>query len=467
MTPGGNASGDGSAAKPWDLQTALNGGGGKVKPGNTIWLRGGVYPAKTYACTALKGTAAAPIIVRAWPGERATVRNRIDPWSCAFTWLWGVELANTVANQQNLMGLNADATGTFDGAKFINLIVHDQSGNGLGIWTNALNAEAYGNLLYNNGFCGQDGGPPPAACHSFGHGIYSQNNTGAKLIQHNIALNSFGYGFHMYGESAFLKNFTLDGNVSVNSGQAETRANNFVMGGTALSGCRFTHNLAYASWNPAKQELNAGTWIGRNSAQNVDCLVRGNVMALGWPAFRFYRWSSLTFDSNRVVGIGQPGSLIDQQGPLKACTNNQVWGTPGANEATKEVAGMPYAAWAAANGCGVSNIFSTAPPVGTWVYVLPNKYEPGRATIVVYNWSGAPTAKADLTGVLPAGQAYEVRSAWNFFGSPVTTGTYQGGLVSIPTAGVEPQVPLVGPKRIGTGSAFGVYVIAPVGTLPK
>ena len=36
--PSGSAGGDGTATKPWDLQTALNGGNGKVQAADTILL---------------------------------------------------------------------------------------------------------------------------------------------------------------------------------------------------------------------------------------------------------------------------------------------------------------------------------------------------------------------------------------------------------------------------------------------
>src|SRR3954465_4202106 len=38
VTPNGTASGDGTAGRPWDIVTALNGGNGWVAPGDTIWL---------------------------------------------------------------------------------------------------------------------------------------------------------------------------------------------------------------------------------------------------------------------------------------------------------------------------------------------------------------------------------------------------------------------------------------------
>lgn len=42
VTAGGTSSGTGTTDRPWDLQTALDGAGGKVHPGDTVWLRGGV-----------------------------------------------------------------------------------------------------------------------------------------------------------------------------------------------------------------------------------------------------------------------------------------------------------------------------------------------------------------------------------------------------------------------------------------
>ncbi len=42
VAPGGSAGGDGTATKPWDLATALA-QPASVVPGDTIWLRGGVY----------------------------------------------------------------------------------------------------------------------------------------------------------------------------------------------------------------------------------------------------------------------------------------------------------------------------------------------------------------------------------------------------------------------------------------
>src|ERR1700741_5077229 len=70
VSPDGTPYGDGSAAHPWDLKTALA-QPSAVRPGDTIWLRGGIYRG-TYDAN-LNGTSTAPIKVRQYPGERAII----------------------------------------------------------------------------------------------------------------------------------------------------------------------------------------------------------------------------------------------------------------------------------------------------------------------------------------------------------------------------------------------------------
>ncbi len=67
---GGNPTAAGTLADPWNLQRALN-NQSPIAPGDTIWVRGGVYlgPFTSY----LKGTAAAPITVRSYGRERVII----------------------------------------------------------------------------------------------------------------------------------------------------------------------------------------------------------------------------------------------------------------------------------------------------------------------------------------------------------------------------------------------------------
>jgi hypothetical protein len=66
VSPAGTPTGNGTQAAPWDLATALA-HPPVVRPGDTIWLRGGTY--RGPFASSLTGTASAPIRVRAYPGE--------------------------------------------------------------------------------------------------------------------------------------------------------------------------------------------------------------------------------------------------------------------------------------------------------------------------------------------------------------------------------------------------------------
>ena len=78
--PNGSPTGDGSIDHPWSLDTALGSPSGSqpaaVKPGDTIWLRGGIYiPATDNGYLShVTGTPGSPIIVRNYNDERATLQ---------------------------------------------------------------------------------------------------------------------------------------------------------------------------------------------------------------------------------------------------------------------------------------------------------------------------------------------------------------------------------------------------------
>ena len=99
------------------------------------------------------------------------------------------------------------------------------------------------------------------------------------------------------------------------------------------------------------------------------------------------------------------------------------------------------------------------------VFVRPNQYEPGRAHVVIYNWNGQSSVSVNLANVLKPGAHYEVRNVQDLFGTPVLSGTYLGGSVSIPMAGVTPPVPIGGSPRapIRTGPAFDVFLVTSSG----
>jgi hypothetical protein len=68
LSPNGSDSGSGSASSPW---RSLEAASSKLKPGDTLYLRGGTYGGEQMYWTTA-GTAAKPIWVKAFPGEAVT-----------------------------------------------------------------------------------------------------------------------------------------------------------------------------------------------------------------------------------------------------------------------------------------------------------------------------------------------------------------------------------------------------------
>ena len=204
VAPNGSSTNDGSESRPLDLETALS-ASSPARPGDTIWLRDGRYLG-TFVSD-LEGSTASPIVVRQYPGERAVIDavtgNRHTPALYvrgSDTWYWGFEVTDsnpvrTVTGRYN----PPRATSVWvlgPRTKFINMIVHDGE-QGFGFWNPAVDAELYGNLIYNVGFDSDDRG--------HGHSIYVQNTSGTKRIVDNILFNGFSFGIHAYTEGSRIR----------------------------------------------------------------------------------------------------------------------------------------------------------------------------------------------------------------------------------------------------------------------
>lgn len=72
VAPWGNDDHEGSITQPWrTLQTAF----GELEPGDTLYMRKGVYEEEVRAQVLQPGTPTQPITVRAYPGERPVLRG--------------------------------------------------------------------------------------------------------------------------------------------------------------------------------------------------------------------------------------------------------------------------------------------------------------------------------------------------------------------------------------------------------
>jgi hypothetical protein len=500
-SPTGTYTGDGSVAHPWDIETAFDNAPHAVKPGDTIWLRGGKYGDGTAGAIisyGLVGTAAAPILVRAYPGERPIIDAWLqvgccdqapDPTRGAYVWFWGLEFASynpdrtsgtsgppEWAAQANHAAIDTWAPGT----KIVNCIVHDTSG-GISMWDEAVGSEAYGNIVYNVGGYATDRG--------HGHGFYLQNQgPGYKHVADNITFNNFGEGIQMYGtDTSYVQNFHLEGNVSMNNGSIGLGSN--TTGGTVSAGAR-DDNIIVAAGNGGPAGivlLNNYTYhtpaaddgyndLSYNSTPvSNDVTAVGNYFIGGLEALELFRWNSVVFQNNTTYAVAHDNiSLFWAPGQDPSTYNwdhNRYFGSGHftvyngcVTFSCSNGRTLPFAVWQSENGVDPNSTFTAGPPTGVWTSVRPNLYEPGRANIVIYNWDLKPTVAVDLSAAgLQPGQTFEIRDGENWFGSAVASGTYSGDPVTIPMTGLQVALPngVVPNPQPHTAPQFGVFVVVP------
>ncbi len=459
----GTPTGDGSIGNPWDLQTALY-QPSTVQPGATIWIRGGTYGnGSGIFYSRLVGTAALPIIVRQFPGERATINGWLQVGCCdqnpqpsqgAYTWFWGLEFASSVTDRtgfSNGASTILDAVDTWaPGTKFINNIVHD-SRVGISMWKEAVGSEAYGNVIYFNGFQASDRG--------HGHGFYVQNQTGTMNITNNVMFDQFDNGMQFYGTgAAYEKNLVVKGNISFNNGAisaGSAMADDVIFVNTnGISGVQLLNNYFY---------FTPSLGLGYNEmgwpAANQDIVVQGNYFVGGFEAVSFQNWQTINFQNNTVYTNQYIMNFITGATPSGyTWDNNTYYGTGvfAYNGSSTFLGG-----WQGWTGWDTHSTSTPNAPTGLWAFVQPNSYEPGRANIAIYNWNLAATVQVDISSAMAVGTRYQVLDAQNYFGQPVASGTYTGAPITIPMTGLTIATPNGAVPTVPTHTApqFGAFVL--------
>jgi parallel beta-helix repeat protein len=473
VAPNGTPGGNGSLQKPWDLATALAHPAG-VRPGATIWVRGGSYGSgATMFRSKLAGTAAAPIVVREYPGERAMINGGLQIGCCdkdphpeqgAYIWFWGLEIASTIPDRTGNAASDSDLASSVlvnavdswaPGTKLINLVIHDAR-QGIGIWQEARDSEVYGNLIYNNGFQASDRG--------HGHGIYLQNDDGTKLISDNIIFNQFGAGIHAYGSShANVRNVTVDGNIVFNNGGISQKAqhddNILFASGTGLENIVVQNNYTY---HTPSGDIGYSRVGWQFDAANKTVMVRNNYWIGGDLGIMLNRWTAANFTGNTVYSKSKLLALVDAlpaQHPRNyVWDRNTYYGSGKFNFKGQEV---DWTGWRERSTLDASSHFTSGPPRGVWAFVRPNQYEKGRANIAIYNWDAAPTVCVDVSGYLPTGATYEIHDAENFFAAPVVSGVFDGKPIAIPMTNLTAAQPNgdVPTPPTHTAPEFGAFIL--------
>jgi hypothetical protein len=367
VSPDGKAGNGGTKEAPWDLASAFA-GRDEVKPGDVVWVRGGTY--KGSHELKLAGREGAPIHVRAYPGERATLLDGtlliVSPAS--HVWVWDLEIATSTPPDQRVItesgshprlpatfadGINIRRTassGVLKDLKLINLVIHDTS-QGISFWIDAVDSEIHGCLIYDNGWKAPDRG--------HGHCIYTQNKDGIKTISSNIMSAKYdgAYTLHAYGsDRAYVDNFVAEDNIAYETGP-------FLIGGGRPSrNIKALGNSLYG----------VGMRIGYG-AENEDCEVRDNLIAKGNLSIKGYK--TVVAEGNREM--------------------------------------LP----------------------GREVRLVPNKYDPNRAHLAVYNGAKASQVQVEVSEFLKPGEAFRLMDPRDFFGEPVVAGICSGSTVAVPMRG--------------------------------
>jgi len=466
VAPNGTAAGPGTMEQPYDLATALSGDVGQ--PGDTFWLSGGDYVIG-HVDTKIAGAPGQPITFRQMPGEWAHIDGSLTFFqSTGYVVLRDFELYSSDTNRlsaQTGVGFNPTDIRIIPGIasyvsdmSFINLVVHDQTRHGFYIGGEATRNLVYGCLVYNNGWAAPD--------NAEGHSFYVQSNNGTRQIEDNVAFNSSGANFHIYDDVSGmrLQGITLDGNVAFNAGalQQVRTYRDWVVGvdAPALSADRIIlkNNMGYY---PPTSSAFREVQIGRDGVNGSVALLN-NYLPLG---LMMNNWTIAAVAGN-VFAVQSANYIVrlnQTQVPLASAWND--------NNYSRSTAGVDFLGnsteygfydWQSATGYDNHSTYNVVNPSGTRVFVRPNRYEPGRANIVVYNWDNLSEVSVDLRSALAPGAAYEVRNAQDFFAAPVLSGVFDGQPLPLPMEGLTvaaPKGPLLTPPP--TGRTFNVFVLLP------
>ncbi len=469
----GTQGGDGTVDNPWSLKVALS-HPPSVKPGDVIWVRGGTYMGANVS--KLTGSPDAPIVVRAYPGERVTFDGAGLPFSTSVailridgvaTWFMDIEITNSSQRRAgdaavaNCNPQRPTTCPTFARAyavhvygpysRLINMVLHD-TGQGISAWQQATDSEYYGNIVYNNGWQDTDRG--------HGHGVYTQNETGTKTFRDNLIFNQYGYNFHAYGtEKARLANFVVEGNTFFN-GQ-------FLIGGQApASNVAVNQNYSY------KNVMSFGLDNQSNSNLSFTNNYVASFVELKW-------WNAVRLFDNIIYPAGQTGqdnSMTINLRPDGVQTDydinrNQYFEGPGRGGQDfrmvaadqKTARGFAFAGWQSV-GYDRNSTYERRPgkrPEGTWAFLRPNIYDPNRATLVLFNWDRQDSLTVDLSGLgMQQGELFELRNVQNYFDEGIA-GTYTGDPVQVPMTQwtAAPPNSILPTLRPVTTPDFGAFII--------
>jgi hypothetical protein len=475
-------------AHPCSLDTALCskgavtpcGGNGVPKPGDTVYLRGGTYPAITSTAGGsgidLHGTAAAPITIRNYDdgtpnGEQVIIDGSQNPnngastfnlWVSSYLILKGLTFNNlSTGSRYYASGIPADRYegigGGWGGIQVINCF---SMNNLVGFQRGTANTPGDSGALYYGDIALYNGYDSGTNGRGSGHEFYLQN-TGdfsattattnqPAIVKDSIQAYDFYQNNHFYTEGGQIMRMQMIGTAVVNSGllskitsispgDAVTGAN-----GSPPASCTgstkmlyqpvFSGNLFYDS-TPSQFNQTLGYSKGACDATVTDNYFYGGP---GGTSMNF----GPTFSNGTLTGCSPYNGVC--------MSGNTFIGT------TSGFAQSDYP----------SNVYVLSKPQsGTVFSYHPNAYDSGRGWVAVYNWDQSADVSIDPARMgAYDGENYKICHFLDpvpYSCQAIATGTWHGGTISVPASGLHVLSPngadFKAPPE--TGPEFNIYIL--------
>jgi len=366
----GTPQGKGTMESPWDIASAL-GGKQKVEPGTTIWIRGGAYinPNRDSGngfALKLTGAEDKPIHVRGWPGERVTLDGGLGVHPPT-DYVWVRDLEIIVAENLTQTRISKERGS------------HPKDLNRPWGSLNILTGKhcKYINLVLHHNAQGvgfwRHAGSELYGCLVYDNGwIGPDRYHGPGIYTQNV------------GDPKFIADNIIAGNYSTTI-QAYGSKNTYV------DHYRFEGNICY---DPVKEGRRARflvgggrpsqdivvqknylyevpMQIGYSAPHNEDCIVRDNVIVNAGLSITRYR--KAVNENNLVIGVKQPR------------------------------------------------------PEGALVVLRPNRYDPDRAHLAIFNWQKAKGVRVEAGDFMKDGDEHCLLDPKDFFGAPLARGACAAG----------------------------------------
>jgi hypothetical protein len=263
-----------------------------------------------------------------------------------------------------------------------------------------------------------------------------------KVHRDCVIFQNFGWGVHSYATSPKLANLLFEGVVAYGNGDIQPMEKptvNFLAGGH-----QFDDNIVVRdcfTYYPDKGNFKRGADLGyggENGRVTAEgCRFVGGVDTLWIRKFQEARVTGNTFltANGRALKVIAPANHEVGRYEFADNTYYKLDGPPLEwNEQTFD----NLESWCKATGLDATSQMIEGRPDRPWVFLRPNRYEPDRALLVVYNWPKSPRVSVELGNLwrVKPGTKYRIFSVEDVWANAVVEGRFTGEPVDLPMTGV-------------------------------